>query len=101
MSNRSEELFGDSMNPAIKTLLGSNAGPFGRTRSNGKRTPALYAAALAFTFAAAVAPELHAQAANQELKLTVGKSVVIDYPSDIGRISTSNPDVVDAVPAPA
>jgi len=33
----------------------------------------------------------------QELKLTVGKSVVIDYPADIGRISTSNPEVVDYV----
>ncbi|HTM50285.1 MAG TPA: pilus assembly protein N-terminal domain-containing protein [Bryobacteraceae bacterium] len=39
-----------------------------------------------------------AQSGTQELKLTVGKSVVIDYPSDVGRISTSNPDVVDAVP---
>ncbi len=33
----------------------------------------------------------------QELKLTVGKSVVIDYPADISRISTSNPEVVDYV----
>jgi pilus assembly protein CpaC len=64
-------------------------------------TPVLYAAALAIPFAGAVAPELLAQAGNQELKLTVGKSVVIDYPSDIGRISTSNPDVVDAVPITA
>src|SRR5262249_54133865 len=40
-------------------------------------------------------------AGTQELKLTVGKSVVIDYPSDIGRISTSNPDIVDAVPITA
>ena len=31
----------------------------------------------------------------QELKLTVGKSVVIDYPEDIGRISTSAPEVAD------
>lgn len=36
--------------------------------------------------------------AAEDLRLTVGKSVVIDYPSDIGRISTSNPDVVDASP---
>src|SRR5262245_9836237 len=36
-------------------------------------------------------------ASVQELKLTIGRSVVIDYPADIGRISTSNPDVVDAV----
>src|SRR5262245_27851719 len=47
------------------------------------------------------AARLLAQAGAQELKLTVGKSVVIDYPSDIGRISTSNPDIVDAVPITA
>src|SRR5438067_8144787 len=51
--------------------------------------------------AAVAAPWLLAQSGTQELKLTVGKSVVIDYPSDIGRISTSNPDVVDAVPITA
>jgi pilus assembly protein CpaC len=33
----------------------------------------------------------------QELRLTLGKSIVIDYPADIGRISTSNPEVVDYV----
>ena len=33
----------------------------------------------------------------QELKMTVGRSVVIDYPEDIGRISTSNPEVADYV----
>src|SRR5260370_39717946 len=48
--------------------------------------------------AAVATPWLLAQSGTQELKLTVGKSVVIDYPSDIGRISTSNPDIVDAVP---
>jgi pilus assembly protein CpaC len=48
-------------------------------------------------FCAGAAPGLFAQG-TQELKLTVGKSVVIDYPSDVGRISTSNPDIVDAVP---
>lgn len=41
------------------------------------------------------------QAGTQELRLTIGKSIVIDYPSDVGRISTSNPDVVDAVPITA
>ncbi len=30
--------------------------------------------------------------------MTVGKSVVIDYPSDVRQISTSNPDVIDASP---
>src|SRR5258708_6709202 len=54
--------------------------------------------ALAIFCAAAAAPELLAESGNQELKLTVGKSVVIDYPSDIGRISTSNADIADAVP---
>ena len=34
----------------------------------------------------------------EDLRLTVGKSVVIDYPSDVRQISTSNPDVVDASP---
>src|SRR6266436_3103928 len=57
--------------------------------------------ALAIFYAAAAVPGLLAQSGTQELKLTVGKSVVIDYPSDIGRISTSNPDVVDAVPITA
>ena len=33
----------------------------------------------------------------QELKLTMGKSIVIDYPADIARISTSNPEVADYV----
>ena len=32
-----------------------------------------------------------------ELKLTVGKSIVLDYPADIRQISTSDPAVVDAV----
>lgn len=36
-----------------------------------------------------------------DLNMTVGKSLVIDYPVDIGRISTSSPEVVDAVPATA
>jgi pilus assembly protein CpaC len=34
----------------------------------------------------------------EDLRLTVGKSVVIDYPSDIRQISTSNPDILDASP---
>lgn len=33
----------------------------------------------------------------EELRVTVGKSLVLDYPADVARISTSNPDVVDAV----
>jgi len=35
----------------------------------------------------------------EELRLTIGKSVVIDYPSDIRQVYTSNPDIVDASPA--
>src|SRR5258708_15255155 len=36
--------------------------------------------------------------AAEDLRLTVGKSVVIDYPSEIRQISTSNPDIIDASP---
>ena len=32
-----------------------------------------------------------------ELRLTVGKSIVLDYPADIRQISTSDPAVVDAI----
>jgi pilus assembly protein CpaC len=34
----------------------------------------------------------------EDLRMTVGKSIVIDFPSDIRQISTSNPDIVDASP---
>src|SRR5579883_1807601 len=34
----------------------------------------------------------------EDLRLTVGKSVIIDYPSDVRQISTSDPAVVDASP---
>ncbi|MBI3681854.1 MAG: pilus assembly protein N-terminal domain-containing protein [Acidobacteria bacterium] len=37
--------------------------------------------------------------AADEIRVALGKSVVIDYPEDIARISTSSPDTVDAVPA--
>src|SRR5215813_5837247 len=37
----------------------------------------------------------------EDIRLTVGKSIVIDYPTDIGRISTSNADIVDASPVTA
>ncbi len=39
-----------------------------------------------------------AQTGAEDLRLTVGKSVVIDYPADIRQISTSNPEIVDASP---
>jgi pilus assembly protein CpaC len=51
-------------------------------------------AALGFLLGAATA---FGQSA-EELRLTIGKSVVIDYPSDIRQISTSSPDIVDASP---
>jgi len=40
---------------------------------------------------------LVARTSVEDLKVTVGKSIVVDYPTDIARISTSNPDVIDAV----
>ncbi len=39
-----------------------------------------------------------AQTTAEDLRLTVGKSVVIDYPADVRQISTSDPAVVDANP---
>lgn len=49
-------------------------------------------------FAAAVA--LFAQEPRtQELTLTAGRSALVDFSADIGRISTSNPEVADAVAA--
>ena len=36
---------------------------------------------------------------SSDLKVTLGRSLVIDYPADIARISTSDPAVADAVPA--
>jgi pilus assembly protein CpaC len=33
----------------------------------------------------------------EEVRATVGRSLVLDYPTGIARISTSNPDVVDAM----
>src|SRR5271155_5751225 len=44
------------------------------------------------------ANSLWAQGGPEEIHLTVGKSIVIDYPADIARISTSNADIVDASP---
>ena len=53
---------------------------------------------LAALLASSLAPALLlAQSSTEELKVTVGKSVVVDYPTDVARISTSNPDIVDAV----
>jgi pilus assembly protein CpaC len=47
---------------------------------------------------AAAASSVLSQGGPEEVRLTVGKSIVIDYPTDIARISTSNPEIVDASP---
>ena len=46
----------------------------------------------------AAASSASAQGGPEDVRLTVGKSIVIDYPADISRISTSNPEIVDASP---
>src|SRR5215467_2889384 len=90
------------MNPAIGKQLGVTAGRPGWTWSEWRRLASILSTALmAALLAGPAAHRSLAQSGTQELKLTVGKSVVIDYPSDIGRISTSNPDAVDAVPITA
>ncbi|MGA2182305.1 MAG: pilus assembly protein N-terminal domain-containing protein [Bryobacteraceae bacterium] len=61
-----------------------------------KRTLTISAAVMLIACASAI--RLPAQGSAEDLRLTVGKSVVIDYPVDVTRISTSNPDVVDASP---
>jgi len=45
-----------------------------------------------------LAPAAKADSAAEDLRLTIGKSVVIDYASDIRQISTSNPEIADASP---
>lgn len=56
--------------------------------------------ALALLLLAPSAQTVQAQSMSVvDLNMTVGKSLVIDYPVEIGRISTSSPEVVDAVPA--
>lgn len=55
---------------------------------------ALIAATAILTFVAPAWP----QGAAEEIRVTLGRSVVIDYPEDVSRISTSNPEVVDYVP---
>ncbi len=55
-------------------------------------------AALAMALVGLSGGAARAQTSAEDLRLTVGKSVVIDYPSDIRQISTSNPEIVDASP---
>ena len=52
---------------------------------------------LAVLAAGVVPAVLSGQAAPEDLRVAIGKSLVIDFPADIGRISTSNPEIVDAV----
>lgn len=47
--------------------------------------------------AAACAGSAGAETTTEDLKITVGKSVVLDYPADVRQISTSDPAIVDAV----
>jgi len=56
---------------------------------------------LGLALLAAASAIVFAQGGPEEIRLTVGKSIVIDYPTDIARISTSNPDIVDASPVTA
>lgn len=55
-------------------------------------------AALAAALVLAASPWSTAQTSSDEIRVTLGKSIVIDYPEDISRISTSNPEVADYVP---
>ena len=57
-----------------------------------------HAVCFAAALLAAASGSLGAQSGPEDVRLTVGKSIVVDYPSDIARISTSNADIVDASP---
>src|ERR1051326_4470997 len=59
-----------------------------RSRTTGLRA-LLVATVLGFAWA---------QSGPEDIRLTVGKSIVIDYPADVARISTSNAEIVDASP---
>jgi len=56
-------------------------------------TVALWIAAVAL-----LAPGTALGQSAEELRLTVGKSVVLDYPEDIRQISTTDPTILDASP---
>ncbi|MBV8820016.1 MAG: pilus assembly protein N-terminal domain-containing protein [Acidobacteriaceae bacterium] len=62
------------------------------------RKVAVFATAFRLSVFALVSLVTVAQSGPEDLRLTVGKSIVIDYPADIARISTSNADIVDASP---
>jgi pilus assembly protein CpaC len=77
-------------------LAGRSESSFNR-EGGGRRLPKVLGAVLGLSVLAMLPGRLNAQAA-EDLRLTIGKSVVIDYPSDIRQISTSNPDIADASP---
>lgn len=54
------------------------------------------AAALCLAAVALCAPGTAVAQSAEELRLTAGKSIVIDYPEDIRQISTTDPAIVDA-----
>lgn len=59
----------------------------------------IYTLALCLTVAlAGTSLPAAAQGSSEEIRATLGKSLVLDYPEDVSRISTSNPDIVDYVP---
>jgi len=58
----------------------------------------IHAVAVALVFAWGLNPTVSRAQSAEDLRMTVGKSIVIDYPDDIRQISTSNPDVIDASP---
>ncbi len=64
-----------------------------------KRQAFFFVFAMAAFAAAALLPApAWCQGGGEEIRVTLGRSVVIDYPEDVSRISTSNPEVVDYVP---
>src|SRR5258708_32005924 len=53
--------------------------------------------AVALTARLAAQDSSGAEPAAERMKLTVGKSIVIERPGDIARVSIGNPEVIDAV----
>ena len=76
------------MSDSLKTRFGSTRG-----------FRWLEGAVLAVAWAARLAAQDSAVAepAAERLKMTVGKSIVIERPGDIARVSIGNPEVIDAV----
>ncbi len=61
----------------------------------GTRSTGLLCAGLLLSSAGWLAAD--APQPTEDMRLATGKSIVIDYAADVGRISTSNADIVDAV----